>query len=224
MSFLFMIPISILQLTLFTPSPLQGLSLPEILEHAASSGALDYGWGFYLTLLTGHLLLYLLVGTVLAGGQYKVLAFIIPNRIQWTFLTVLGLELILLGDLLYTGLSTGGVPGPFEPLLIGLGGGSLMAIMQYLYLRSLGIKKGKWVGLWILGILTGIVSSFACIFIYEYFFIDPIKKSVSPLAFVVMDWLSFILPYFTLIGFFAGLFSAKPLFAAITNQQNADNK
>lgn len=35
------------------------------------------------------------------------------------------------------------------------------------------------------------------------------------MAFLVIDWLSFILPYFTLIGFFAGWFSAKPLYRSI---------
>lgn len=35
------------------------------------------------------------------------------------------------------------------------------------------------------------------------------------MAFLVIDWLSFILPYFTLIGFFAGLFSANPLYRSL---------
>lgn len=142
------------------------------------------------------------------------------------FLTILGLKLVLLGDLFYTGLSTGGAPGPLEPLLIGLGGGGLMALMQFLYLRSIEIKKGNWVGWWILGILTGIITSVVFIFTYEYFLADIMKRSISPLAFLVIDWLSFIFPYFTLIGFFAGLFSARPLYRAIEEMKlnNDDNE
>lgn len=93
-------------------------------------------------------------------------------------MTILGLELILLGDLFYAGLSTGGVPGPLEPLLIGLGGGGLMALMQFLYLRSTGLKSAWWVGWWILGIVTGILTSIIFIFAYEYFLIDSIKEAV----------------------------------------------
>lgn len=215
MTFLLMIPISFILLTLFHPPQFEGLSLVEIFQQSAGTSSLEYGWGFYALAQAGHFIHYLIVAGVLGFLQYQILKPYIPNKSLWVILTVLGLELILLGDLLYMGLSTGGAPGPLEPLLIGLGGGSLMALMQYLYLRSVGIKRGKWVGWWILGIIVGILASAVFIFIYEFFLIEWVEQAVSPLLFLIINWLSFILPYFTLIGFFAGWFSAKPLYKAL---------
>lgn len=215
MSLLLMIPMSFIIAGLFHPTQWEGLTLPEMFEQSADKSPLEYGWSFYLTVLIGHFILYLIVGAVLAHLQYKVLKAYIPNKLKWTFLTIIGLELILFGDLFYMGLSTGGAPGPLEPLLVALGGGGLMALMQFLYLRSIGKISAKWVGWWIIGIVTGILTSFIFIVAYEYFLIDSIKQAVSPMAFLVINWLSFILPYFTLIGFFAGLFSAKPLYRSL---------
>lgn len=214
-SFLLMIPISFLFTGLFHPLQSEGLTLAEIFNQTRDKSPMEFGWVFFIASQLGHFILYVIVGTVLSHLQYKVLKEYIPNKLKWTFLTILGLELVLLGDLFYAGLSTGGAPGPLEPLLLGLGGGGLIALMQFLYLRSRGIKSAKWVGWWILGIATGILTSIIFIFTYEYFLIDSIKQAVSPMAFLVIDWLSFILPYFTLIGFFAGLFSAKPLYRSL---------
>lgn len=214
-SFLLMIPISFIFEGLFHPLRSEGLTLPEIFDQSMNKSALEFGWGFFIAAQVSHFILYVIVGAVLSHLQYKVLKEYISNKLKWTFLTILGLELVLLGDLFYAGLSTGGASGPLEPLLLGLGGGGLMALMQFLYLRSRGIRSARWVAWWILGIVTGILTSIIFIFTYEYFFIDSIKQAVSPMAFLVIDWLSFILPYFTLIGFFAGLFSAKPLYRSL---------
>ncbi len=221
LSFLLMIPLSFILTGLFHPLQSEGLTLPEIFDLSRDKSPLEFGWGFYITLQLGHFILYMIVGAVLSHLQYKVLKEYIPHKLKWTLLTILGLELVLLGDLLFAGLSTGGAPGPLEPLLIGLGGGSFIAILQFFYLRSTGIKKGKWVGWWIFGIVIGIITSFAIIIFYEIFISETAKASLSPMAFLVIDWMSFILPYFTLIGFFAGLFSAKPLYLSLElSQQN----
>lgn len=218
-SFLLMIPISFLFTRFFHPLQSEGLTLPEIFYQTMDQSPLEYGWRFYIITQLSHFILYAIVGAVLSHLQYKVLKEYIPHKLKWTLLTILGLELILLGDLFYTGLSTGGAVGPLEPLLIGLGGGGLMALMQFLYLRSRGLRSARWVGWWILGIVTGILTSIIFIFSYEYFLIDNIKQAVSPMVFLVIDWLSFIFPYFTLIGFFAGLFSAKPLYRSLQQVQ-----
>lgn len=214
-SFLLMIPISFFFTALFHPLQSEGLSLPEIFHRSMDKSPLEFGWPFFLVTQLGHFILYAIVGAVLSHLQYKVLKEYIPDKLKWTILTILGLELILLGDLFYAGLSTGGAPGPLEPLLIGLGGGGLMALMQFLYLRSRGITAARWVGWWILGIVTGILTSILLIIAYEYFLFDRIKQAASPMVFLVIDWLSFILPYFTLIGFFAGLFSARPIYRSL---------
>jgi hypothetical protein len=210
-----MIPISFIFVELFHPLKSEGLTLPEIFNQTRDMSPMEFGWVFFIVSQIGHFVLYAIVGTILSHLQYKVLKEYIPNKLKWTFLTILGLELVLLGDVFYAGLSTGGAPGPLEPLLIGLGGGGFVALMQFLYLRSRGVRSSRWVWWWILGTVAGILTSAIFIFTYEYFLIDSIKQAVSPMVFLVIDWLSFILPYFTLIGFFAGLFSAKPLYRSL---------
>ena len=214
-SLLVMIPISFITLTLFHPPQFEGLTLPEMFSKLASIDLAEFDKNLYIVEQISHIIIYAIAGGILAQLQYKVLKQFIPNRLKWTVITIFGLWVILFGDLVVMGLSTGGVEGPWEPLLIGLGGGGLIALFQYLYLRSVGIKKGTWVVWWILGIITGIVASAIFIFIYEYFLIDRIEQLLSPMLFLVVDWLSFVFPYFTLIGFFVGLFSAKPLYRAI---------
>ena len=150
-SFLLMIPISFIFTELFHPLRSEGLTLPEIFNQTTNNGPMEFGLGFFIASQLGHFILYVIVGAVLSHLQYRALKEYISNKLKWTLLTILGLELVLLGDLFYAGLSTGGAPGPLEPLLIGLGGGGLMALMQFLYLRSSGIKSAKWVGWWILG-------------------------------------------------------------------------
>lgn len=215
MMFLLMIPITFIILTFFRAPGMEEMTIAEILQFSSNKSPFDYGKKFYFILQAGHFLHYMIVASVLAFLQYRVLRKYIRNKVWWIMLTIFGLEIILLGDIFYTGLSTGGAPGPLEPLLIGLGGGSFIALMQYLYLRSVGIKSGKWVGWWILGIIIGILTSAIFIFIYEFFLNDPIKAITSPLLYSIISWLSFILPYFTLIGFFTGFLSAKPLYKTL---------
>lgn len=215
MSFILMIPISFIFIKLFHPPAFDDLTIAEIFQQTADKSPLEFGWTFYISILTGHFILYAIVATILGHLQYTILKEFIPNRTTWIIMTILGLEIILLFDLFYTGFATGGAPGPLEPLLIALGGGGLMAFMQFLYLRSTGIRNPKWVGWWIIGIFTGIISSFIFIMGYEYLFRDFIERNTSPMLFLTIDWLSFILPYFTLIGFFTGLFSARPIFLAV---------
>jgi hypothetical protein len=214
-SLLLMIPMSFLYEHFFGPPQFDGLTLPEIFELTADKSPLEYGKSYFVGAQIGHFLLYLCVGAILSHLQYQVIGAHIPNKMVWTLLTILGLELVLLGDLFYAGLSTGGAVGPLEPLLIALGGGGCIALFQFLYLRRAGIKNGKWVGWWILGIVTGIIVSIPFIVLYEMFLSKPLKSLLSPMTFLVLDWLSFILPYFTLIGFFTGLFSARPLYHAL---------
>jgi len=224
MSLLLMIPISFIIAGFFLPPQFDGLTIPEIFERVGGKSPLEFGLRTYITVQIGHFIHYLIVGAILAHLQYKVLKKYISNKLAWTGLTILGLELILLGDLIYVGLSTGGAPGPLEPLLIGLGGGGLIALMQYLYLRSTGVKNGKWVGYWILGIVTGIIASIPFIILYELLLSEKVTPLLSPMALLITEWMSFILPYFTLIGFFAGLFSSKSIYKAIEQIQLNEDK
>ncbi|MCX2746173.1 hypothetical protein OO013_20005 [Mangrovivirga sp. M17] len=222
MSLLLMIPMSFIFARFFLPPRFDGLNIPEIFKILSSSS--EFNLQIYITNQISHFILYLIVGTILAHLQYQVLKKYISNKLVWTGLTILGLELILLGDLIYVGLSTGGAPGPLEPLLIGIGGGGLIALMQFLYLRSAGIKNGKWVGYWILGIVTGIIASIPFIMLYEMIISEKLKSLLSPMALLFTEWMSFILPYFTLIGLFTGLFSSKPLYRAIEQIQLNEDK
>ena len=51
----------------------------------------------------------------------------------------------------------GGTPAPIEPIVNLVGGGSLAGVAQYFYLRRVKVEAGKWLGLWILGLILSIV-------------------------------------------------------------------
>ncbi|MGH9814990.1 MAG: hypothetical protein ACRD6I_02835 [Candidatus Acidiferrales bacterium] len=53
----------------------------------------------------------------------------------------------------------GRFPGPVEPIMILLGGGSLSGVFQYLGLRRQGIHARKWLALWIAGLVASLVPT-----------------------------------------------------------------
>jgi hypothetical protein len=53
----------------------------------------------------------------------------------------------------------GAIPGPVEPIIVTVGGGSFAGIFQYLSLRRQGIYTPRWLLLWVGGLLAGIVPT-----------------------------------------------------------------
>ena len=85
---------------------------------------------------------------------------------EWVFTTAVGFSAatLLIWPLMATG-NWGNTPAPIEPIVNVIGGGSLAGAAQYLYLQRKAIYAGKWLGLWIIGLLVSIVPT-AAFFIF----------------------------------------------------------
>lgn len=55
----------------------------------------------------------------------------------------------------------GRIPGPVEPMLITIGGGSLMGLIQWWHLRSSAVNATKWLLWWLAGLLVSLPVTFA---------------------------------------------------------------
>lgn len=101
-----------------------------------------------------------LLGAILGSVQ----ALILPSRwvriVPWILATTCGFGLIaaVVWPLMAADL-WGRFPGPVEPIVLLVGGGSLAGILQYLALRRQGIHAPKWLALWIGGLVASLVPT-----------------------------------------------------------------
>lgn len=108
-----------------------------------------------------HLVMYPVFGAILGSIQAYVLRKAIPSAWTWIGITALGFVSIVAFELVQRHIIIGPFPGPVEPIMIALGAGGLAGIFQWFYLRKENYPSAKWLGLWIVGLMTGIILAAA---------------------------------------------------------------
>jgi len=105
----------------------------------------------------------LLGGAIFAAFQTFVLR--VPRPSLWVAAGSVGYGLIaaIMWPLWAAGL-WGSIPGPVEPLLITIGGGSLMGFIQWWLLRNSAINANRWLLWWLVGLFVGLPVTFAVFF------------------------------------------------------------
>lgn len=109
---------------------------------------------FYVKVLVS----YLVGGTIFGLAQNWVLRSRAVSVRGWILATSagFGLTAVLLWPLIATEV-LGNIPGPVEPLLATIGGGSMAGVVQYVTLRRRGIVASRWLVLWVLGLFVSLV-------------------------------------------------------------------
>jgi hypothetical protein len=104
------------------------------------------------------LVAFLVEGAIFGSGQALVLRSLRLPAIPWILATAAGFGLTVIIDwpLLATEI-LGRIPGPVEPIIATVGGGSLAGIVQYMVLRRQGIHASKWLVLWVVGLFASLV-------------------------------------------------------------------
>ena len=150
---------------------------------------------------------FLVGGAILGLAQ----AFIVRSRdvaeIAWVGATVTGFGVLAIFvewplialDLL------GIIPGPVEPIIATVGGGTIAGIFQYLMLRRQGISASKWVILWTVGLVASLVPM-----VILFVALDELKISIS--------WPTEVFVNGFIVGGVAALVSGRALFAALSGQ------
>ena len=183
------------------------LQFSMIIEHGFDT---DKYWQWVppkqdFTTYFGILISALIGGAIFGYSQSLVLKIRGIKPVSWILATVIGFGLLVLIDwpLLYTGI-LGNIPGPVEPLIFTVGGCFLAGLIQYFLLKKQNIIAGKWLLMWILGLIVSII----CTGLFFTFVGDPMGIS----------WpLEVFFSGFIIAGV-ASLISGKFLFSALTNQ------
>ena len=150
----------------FTPESIAHigpLDLPEHLDPNALPDWLDRSTyeTLYTFTLSQHLVMYPVFGAVFASIQAFTLRDKLSGITPWIVAAMLGFLTVIIGEVFQRHVVIGPHAGPIEPILIVLGGGGLAGLFQFLWLRSRDIRAAKWLGMWIAGILTGIIAAVA---------------------------------------------------------------
>ena len=107
----------------------------------------------------------LLVGLSVAGalvGSAQVLAVrsFSLQVVPWILSTAAGFGALIaiIWPLHYVAL-WGNIPGPVEPIIVLVGGGSLAGVAQFILLRRQNVNATKWLGFWIVGLVLSLIPT-----------------------------------------------------------------
>lgn len=136
------------------------------------------------------------------------------RTLPWVALTALGFASLFVFEALRPGIVTGGHPAPAEPLLIGIGGGGLAGLFQWMYLRRKDIGATKWLAWWIAGLCAGAVL--AAVILTLLGFLGPLMRSVlSESALFAVGQFVFYVVYGPTVGATAGFMSGHAIMDAL---------
>ena len=143
-------------------------------------------------------------GAILGSAQALILRSRSARIVPWIVATAAGFGfLVILVWPLLAAEIFGRIPGPAEPIIVTVGGGSLAGVLQHLALRRQGIHAPKWLVRWILGLVASLVPT-ALLFIS----LEGLRVSLS--------WpMEVFLSGFMVAGVAAWI-SGKALFAALS--------
>jgi len=103
---------------------------------------------------------HMLAGAILAMAQVLILRARLVRVAPWVLSNVVGFGLVsaIIWPLMAVDL-WGRIPGPAEPIILLVGGCSMAGILQYLMLSRQGVRAGKWIALWISGLVASLIPA-----------------------------------------------------------------
>jgi hypothetical protein len=106
------------------------------------------------------LVAFLVEGAIFGSAQALVLRSLHLPAVPWILATAAGFGLTVIIDWpLLAAEILGRIPGPVEPIIATVGGGSLAGVVQYLALRRQGIHPSKWLALWAVGLIASLAPT-----------------------------------------------------------------
>ena len=130
--------------------------------------------------------------------------------IGWIVATVTGLGVLAVvvdWPLIALGL-LGILPGPVEPIIATVGGGTFAGIFQYLMLRSQGISASKWAIRWVVGLVVGLLPM-----VVLFITLEELNISIS--------WPAEVFFSGFIVGGVAALVSGRALFRTLTARSDS---
>jgi hypothetical protein len=191
------------------PSALDPEALPDWLDRETYAAWYRLQVAFHIAALAG-------LGAILGFLQSRELAHRIP-RSAWILATALGFPFILISELIEPHIVVGPHGGPFEPILISLGGGSLAGLGQWLVLKRNGISANRWLCLWVLGLAAGVVVAAAVAIGLDALTQGFIERALPGVPGEVLSWSRELLVLGAVLGAVAAAISARALATSFRN-------
>ena len=179
--------------------------------HPSELDAATHG-SWHRLYVVGHIFNLAVFGLLLTGAQAIVLKGSRVHPKSWLLLG-LGYPLLLVPEALWPRIVLGPHSGPVEPLIILVGGGSLLGFLQWQYLRRRGVQAGKWYGLWILGLVLG----FAAV-IPPALLLENLKESIGIASGSAFEYGLDLVLLGSVSGAVAGLVSGGAMVQALRNR------
>ena len=167
-------------------------------EEAVSRDASPYVATF-VSFLVGGAILGLAQALVVRSRDVAVIGWIVATVTGFGVLAVIVEWPLIALDLL------GIIPGPVEPIIATVGGGTIAGIFQYLMLRRQGINASKWLILWAVGLVASLVPM-----VILFVALDELKISIN--------WPTEVFVNGFIVGGVAALVSGRALFAALSGR------
>jgi hypothetical protein len=166
------------------------------IEKPVDQGGLEY---------VSQLMGVIVIGTIFGSAQALAVRSRNVRVFRWIQATVAGFGIVavaIVWPLIALGVF-GNIPGPVEPIIFTIGGGSLAGICQYVSMRRQGIFAGKWLALWVVGLIVGLVST-------ALFF----SLAEGPLN-IALNWPAEIFVSGFIVAGVAAIISGKALFSVL---------
>jgi len=157
----------------------------------------------------GSLLGLLAFGTILGIAQSIALRGRLQRMGPWVLAGAAGFLAICILAVwpLHAAIGWGKIAGPVEPIVITLGGGSFVGVLQWLYLRKLGFRASRWLGRWTGGLAVGLLIAM------------PLFIFLEDVLGVLIPWGPSLAILGVLLGSVAGAMSRQALFEALDSRQ-----
>jgi hypothetical protein len=154
---------------------------------------------------TGSLLGLLAFGTILGIAQSIALRGRLQRMGPWMLTGAAGFLAICILAVwpLHAAIGWGKIAGPVEPIVITLGGGSFVAVLQWLYLRKLGFRASRWLGRWTGGLAVGLLIAM------------PLFIFLEDVLGVLIPWGPSLAILGVILGTVAGVMSGQELLAVL---------
>lgn len=217
LAFLSFIP-GMLVIDPFLPQGLTNMGsspMPDVLDPDRLPAWLDRETyrAWYRMHLAFHVVALGVFGGIVGWFQSRVLRRYVPV-LPWVAATATGFVAILCFEIVERHVVVGPHAGPVEPLMISIGGSTIAGLAQWSVLRRLDIAAGRWLAMWIVGVVVGVGAAVAVIMgleaaILGLRLVDP--ESLSGVVARAVAWGAMLLILGLVTGAVAGAISARAL-------------
>jgi hypothetical protein len=218
LAFLSFIP-GMLVMDLFLPQGLTNMgssAMPESLDPEALPAWLDLQTyrSWYRMHLGYHVVALVVFGSIVGWLQSRVLREYVPV-LPWVAATAIGFVAILCFEILERHVVIGPHAGPFEPLMISIGGSTIAGLAQWWVLRQRGVLATRWLAFWIVGVVVGVGVAVAAVIGLEMATQGLIDRTLTGVVAQTVSWGGMLLTLGLVTGAVAGAISARALNASL---------